>query len=100
MRQLLVESAVLAVAASALGCAFAYFGMKVVGAAVPHKGQSVGGEAIIGPFKTAAAPSVGRGRRELFHARPSRHDSRPLHAKIFAEIGLIRLAGIWLLGNG
>jgi putative ABC transport system permease protein len=48
VRQLLVESAVLAMAACAAGCVFAYFGMKVVAAAVPHKGQSVGGEAIIG----------------------------------------------------
>ncbi len=48
VRQLLVESAVLAVIASAVGCVFAYFGMKVVEAAVPHKGQSVGGEAVIG----------------------------------------------------
>jgi putative ABC transport system permease protein len=48
VRQLLVESAVLATAACAAGCVFAYFGMKVVAAAVPHKGQSVGGEAVIG----------------------------------------------------
>jgi len=48
VRQLLVESAVLAVTACAVGCVFAYFGMKVVGAAIPHKGQSVGGEAVIG----------------------------------------------------
>ncbi len=48
VRQLLVESAVLAVTACAVGCVFAYFGMKAVAAAIPHKGQSVGGEAVIG----------------------------------------------------
>jgi putative ABC transport system permease protein len=48
VRQLLVESAVLATVACVLGCVFAYFGMKVVATAVPHKGQSVGGEAVIG----------------------------------------------------
>jgi putative ABC transport system permease protein len=48
VRQLLVESAVLEVLSCAVGCVFAYFGMKVVAAAVPHKGQSVGGEAVIG----------------------------------------------------
>ncbi len=48
LRQLLVESSVLAIAAAVLGCAFAYFGMKGVAAVVPHKGASVGGEAIIG----------------------------------------------------
>jgi len=48
VRQLLAESAVLATAACAVGCAFAYFGMKVVAAAIPHKGQSAGGEAVIG----------------------------------------------------
>jgi putative ABC transport system permease protein len=48
VRQLLVESSVLAIAACALGCAFAYFGMKGVVAVVPHKGQSIGGEAVIG----------------------------------------------------
>jgi putative ABC transport system permease protein len=48
VRQLLIESAALAIAASILGCMFAYFGMKVVAAAVPQKGASVGGEAVIG----------------------------------------------------
>jgi putative ABC transport system permease protein len=48
VRQLLVESLVLAIAACALGCVFAYLGMKGVAAVVPHKGQSIGGEAIIG----------------------------------------------------
>jgi putative ABC transport system permease protein len=48
VRQLLVESSVLAIAACALGCVFAYFGVKGVAAVVPHKGQSIGGEAVIG----------------------------------------------------
>jgi putative ABC transport system permease protein len=48
VRQLLVESAVLAMMACMLGCALAYFGTKIVTAAVPHKGQGVGGEAVIG----------------------------------------------------
>jgi len=47
-RQLLVESAVLAAMACVVGCVFAHFGMQVVAAAVPHKGQSVGGEAVVG----------------------------------------------------
>ncbi|HXW55514.1 MAG TPA: ABC transporter permease [Candidatus Cybelea sp.] len=48
VRQLLVESSVLAIAACLLGCLFAHFGMKVVQAAIPQKGESVGGEAVIG----------------------------------------------------
>jgi putative ABC transport system permease protein len=48
VRQLLVESSVLAIAAVVLGCAFAYVGMKGVTAVVPHKGASIGGEAVIG----------------------------------------------------
>jgi putative ABC transport system permease protein len=48
VRQLLVESSVLAFAACALGCFLAYFGVKGVAAVVPHKGQSIGGEAILG----------------------------------------------------
>jgi putative ABC transport system permease protein len=48
VRQLLVESSVLAIAASVIGCVLAYFGMKGVAAVVPHKGQSIGGEAVIG----------------------------------------------------
>jgi predicted permease len=48
VRQLLAESAVLAIAACVVGFAFAHFGMKVVAAAIPHKGQSAGGEAVIG----------------------------------------------------
>ena len=48
VRQLLVESSVLAIGASALGCVLAYLGMKGVAAVVPHKGQSIGGEAVIG----------------------------------------------------
>jgi putative ABC transport system permease protein len=59
VRQLLVESAVLAVAACAVGCVFAYFGMKVVAAAVPHKGQSVGGEAVIGLDSTVLFFTLG-----------------------------------------
>src|SRR5216684_4984241 len=48
VRQLLVENAVLTMVACAVGCVFAYFGMKVVAAAIPHKGATVGGEAVIG----------------------------------------------------
>jgi putative ABC transport system permease protein len=48
VRQLLVESSVVAFAACALGCLFAYFGMRGVAGVVPHKGQSIGGEAVIG----------------------------------------------------
>jgi len=48
VRQLLVESLVLAIAACVLGCVLAYFGMKGVAAVVPHKGASIGGEAVIG----------------------------------------------------
>ncbi len=48
VRQLLVESSVLAIAACGLGCVFAYFGMKGVAAVVPHKGQNIGEEAVIG----------------------------------------------------
>jgi putative ABC transport system permease protein len=59
VRQLLVESAVLAATACAVGCVFAYFGMKVVAAAVPHKGQSVGGEAVIGLDSTVLFFTLG-----------------------------------------
>jgi putative ABC transport system permease protein len=48
VRQLLAESAVLALVSCGLGYMFAYFGMKVVAAAIPHKGASVGGETVIG----------------------------------------------------
>jgi putative ABC transport system permease protein len=48
VQQVLVESGALAMAACAVGCVFAYFGMKVVAAAIPHKGASAGGEAVIG----------------------------------------------------
>jgi putative ABC transport system permease protein len=48
VRHLLVESLVLALAATVLGCAFAYLGMKGIAAVVPHKGASIGGEAVIG----------------------------------------------------
>ena len=46
--QLLVESAVLAAAACAVGGVLAYLGMKGVTAAIPQKGASAGGEAVIG----------------------------------------------------
>jgi len=59
VRQLLVESAVLAVIACAVGCVFAYFGMKAVAAAIPQKGQSVGGEAVIGLDATVLLFTVG-----------------------------------------
>jgi predicted permease len=48
VQHLLVESSLLAIAAGILGCVFAYFGMKGVAALVPHKGVSIGGEAVIG----------------------------------------------------
>ena len=59
VRQLLTESTVLASLACVLGCVFAQFGMKVVAAAVPHKGQSVGGEAVIGLDSTVLLFSLG-----------------------------------------
>lgn len=48
LRQLLAESFILASVACALGCACAYFGTKAASAIIPHKGLSVGGEAVIG----------------------------------------------------
>jgi len=48
IQQLLIESAVLATSACVLGCVFAYFGTKGVAALIPHKGLSIGGEAVIG----------------------------------------------------
>lgn len=48
VRQLLVESSVLALAAGVVGCLFAYFGLRGVTAIVPHKGIAVGGEAALG----------------------------------------------------
>lgn len=45
VRQLLVESSALAIAACALGCAFAWFGMKFIAAIVPQAG---GGAALGG----------------------------------------------------
>ena len=59
VRQLLAESAVLAIAACTVGCGFAYFGMKVVTAAIPHKGQSAGGEAVIGLDTTVLVFTLG-----------------------------------------
>ena len=48
IRQLLVESAVLALGACVVGCAFAYFGTKGAASMIPHKGLSIGGEVVIG----------------------------------------------------
>ncbi len=48
IRQLLVESSVLAMAACALGCVLAFWGMKGATAIVPHKGISIGGEFVFG----------------------------------------------------
>ena len=48
IRQLLTESFILASLACALGCLFAYFGMKAASAIIPQKGLSVGEEAVIG----------------------------------------------------
>src|SRR5215472_2156907 len=59
VRQLLVESAALASMACAAGCVFAYFGMRVVAAAIPHKGQSAGGEAVIGLDSTVLFFTLG-----------------------------------------
>src|SRR5580704_5512276 len=59
VRQLLVESAVLAIAACAVGCVFAYFGMKAVAAAIPNKGASAGGEVVIGLDSTVLFFTLG-----------------------------------------
>jgi putative ABC transport system permease protein len=59
VRQLLAESMVLAIVACGLGCVFAHFGMKVVAAAIPHKGISVGGEAVIGLDSTVLLFTLG-----------------------------------------
>jgi putative ABC transport system permease protein len=54
VRQLLVESCVLATGACVLGCALAWFGMKVIAAVVPQAGGGaalggrIGGEIVIG----------------------------------------------------
>jgi predicted permease len=48
VRQLLVESSVLATAACLVGCAFAYLGMIGAAAVIPHKGLGIGGEVVIG----------------------------------------------------
>ena len=47
IRQLLVESGLLATIACGVGCIFAYFGTKWASAIVPHKGLSIGGETVI-----------------------------------------------------
>ena len=59
IQQLLLESSVLAMAACALGCVFAYFGSKVVTAMIPHKGVSVGGEVVIGLDRTVLLFTLG-----------------------------------------
>jgi putative ABC transport system permease protein len=59
VRQLLLESVALAVAACAAGCVLAYFGMKVVAAAIPQKGASAGGEAVIGLDSTVLFFTLG-----------------------------------------
>jgi predicted permease len=48
VQQLLIESAALAIGACVFGCVLAYFGTKGVAALIPHKGESIGGEAMIG----------------------------------------------------
>ena len=48
IRQLLVESFVLATTAGVLGCVFAVWGMRAVTAVIPQKGASTGGEVVIG----------------------------------------------------
>jgi predicted permease len=48
IRQLLVESSLLAVAACLVGTLFAHFGVKGAAAVIPHKGISIGGEVVIG----------------------------------------------------
>ena len=52
VQQLLLESSVLAMAACAIGCVFAYFGSKGATAVIPHKGLAIGGEAVIGLDRT------------------------------------------------
>lgn len=59
IRQLLVESLALALAACAVGSIFAYFGMKAAAAMIPHKGLSIGGEVIIGLNPTVLLFAVG-----------------------------------------
>jgi len=59
VRQLLTESMVLAIVACLLGCVFAQFGIKLVAAAIPHKGLSVGGEAVIGLDPTVLLFTLG-----------------------------------------
>jgi putative ABC transport system permease protein len=48
IRQLLVESMVLALGACAVGTVFAYAGLKWVATIMPRKGISIGGEAVFG----------------------------------------------------
>ena len=48
IRQFLVESFLLAIAACLVGTLFAYFGVKSAAAVIPHKGISIGGEVVVG----------------------------------------------------
>ncbi len=59
VQQLLLESSVLAMAACAIGCVFAYFGSKVITAMIPHKGVSIGGEVMIGLDRTVLFFTLG-----------------------------------------
>ena len=59
VRQLLVESLTLALAACAMGCLFAYFGTKAASMFVPEKGIGIGGEAAIHLDLTALLFALG-----------------------------------------
>jgi putative ABC transport system permease protein len=59
LRQLMVESSVLSITACVLGCVLAYWGMRGVAAVVPHKGASIGGEAVIGLNSTVLFFTLG-----------------------------------------
>jgi putative ABC transport system permease protein len=58
VRQLLAESSVLAMAACAVGCAFAWFGVKFVPAIIPRAGDVYGGASLGGETGLGLNPPV------------------------------------------